>query len=77
MLPIRLQARTTPATHVEIARFKEPSSTVVRRYGINAKTVRKWRKRDATDYLDNSAHPHRVPWRATDEERAIVCAVPR
>ena len=37
--------------------------------------VRKWRKRGATDCLDRSARPHRLPWKATDEERAVVCAL--
>jgi len=77
MLHIHPQARTTPATRIEIARSTEPSSTVARRYGISAETVRKWRRRGVADCLDHSARPHRLPWKATDEERAIVCTVRR
>src|ERR1700710_755678 len=77
MLHIHPQARTTPATRIEIARSTEPSSTVARRYGISAETVRKWRRRGVADCLDHSARPHRLPWKATDEERAIVCTLRR
>ena len=75
MLHIHPNARTTPATRAEIARCTEPSGTVARRYGISAETVRKWRKRGAADCLDRSARPHRLPWKASDEERAVVCAL--
>ncbi len=74
---IHPNARTTPAVRAEIARSTEPSGTVARRYGISAETVRKWRKRGAADCLDHSARPHRLPWKATDEERAVVCALRR
>ena len=77
MPPIPLQARTTPVTRVEITRFTEPSSVLARRYGVSTETVRKWRKRGFADCLDHSARPNRLPWNATDEERAIVCAVRR
>ena len=36
MLHIHPNARTTPATRAEIARPREPSSIVARRYGISA-----------------------------------------
>ena len=75
MLHIHPNARTTPAVRAEIARSTEPSGTVARRYGISAETVRKWRKRGAADCLDHSARPHRLPWKASDEERAVVCAL--
>ena len=77
MLHIHPNARTTPATRAEIARSSEPSGIVARRYGISAETVRKWRKRGARDCLDRSARPHRLPWKATDEKRAVVCALRR
>ncbi len=77
MLHIHPNARTTPAVRAEIARSGEPSGTVARRYGISAETVRKWRKRGAGDCLDHSARPHQLPWKATEEERAIVCALRR
>lgn len=77
MLHIHPNARTTPAVRAEIARSTEPSGTVARRYRISAETVRKWRKRGAADCLDHSARPHRLPWKASDEERAVVCALRR
>ena len=77
MLHIHPNARTTPATRAEIARSTEPSGTVAQRYGVSAETVRKWRKRGAADCLDRSARPHQLPWKATEEERAIVCALRR
>ncbi len=39
--------------------------------------MRKWRKRGAADCLDRSAGPHQLPWKATEEERAIVCNLRR
>ncbi len=77
MLHIHPNARTTPATRAEIARSAEPSGATAKRYGISAETVRKWRKRGAADCLDRSARPHHLPWKATEEERAIVCALRR
>src|ERR1700712_3288759 len=75
MLHIHPNARTTPIIRTEIARSTEPSGTVAKRYGISAETVRKWRKRGTADCLDRSARPHQLPWKASEEERAIVCAV--
>ena len=77
MLHIHPNARTTPATRAEIARSLESSSTVAQRYGISAETVRKWRKRGVADCLDRSARPHQLPWKASEEERAIVCSLRR
>ena len=77
MLHIHPNARTTPATRAEIARSTELSGTVAKRYGISAETVRKWRARGADDCLDRSARPHQLPWKATEEERAIVCTLRR
>jgi len=77
MLHIHPNARTTPATRVEIARSTASSGTIAKRYGISAETVRKWRARGAANCLDRSARPHKLPWRATEEERAIVCTLRR
>ncbi len=44
---------------------------LARRYGVSTETIRKWRKRGADDCLDHSARPHQLPWKATDEERAV------
>ena len=45
MLAIHPQARTTPAVRAKITRSLKSSSTLAKRYGISAETVRKWRKR--------------------------------
>jgi transposase InsO family protein len=77
MLAIHPNARTTPAVRAEIARSGEPTGELARRYGVSTETVRKWRKRGAADCLDRSARPHRLPWKASEEERAVVCALRR
>ncbi len=77
MLQIHPNARTTPAVRAEIARSDEPAGVLARRYGVSTETVRKWRKRGPEDCLDRSARPHRLPWKATEEERAVVCALRR
>jgi transposase InsO family protein len=77
MLQIHRNARTTPVTRAEIARSAEPAGVLAQRYGVSTETIRKWRKRGAADCLDHSAKPHRLPWKATEEERAIVCALRR
>src|SRR3982750_2067072 len=77
MWQIHPNARTTPAVRVEIARSKESSGVLARRYGVSTETIRKWRKRGPADCQDHSARPHRLPWKATEEERAVVCALRR
>jgi transposase InsO family protein len=77
MLAIHPDARTTPAVRAEIARSAEPAGELARRYGVSTETVRKWRKRGADDCLDRSARPHKLPWKASEEERAVVCALRR
>ena len=77
MLQIHPNARTTPAVRAEIARSDEPTGVLARRYGVSTETVRKWRKRGPDDCLDHSARPHRLPWKATEEERAVICALRR
>ena len=77
MHQIHPNARTTPAVRAEIARSPEPSGTLARRFGVSAETIRKWRKRGPEDCLDRSARPHHLPWKASDEERAVVCALRR
>jgi transposase InsO family protein len=77
MLQIHPMARTTPITRAEIARSREPTGVLAGRFGVSTETVRKWRKRGARDCLDRSARPHKLPWKAAEEERAVVCAVRR
>src|SRR3954464_14102170 len=77
MLSIHPNARTTPAVRAEIARSSEPSGVLARRFGVSTETVRKWRKRGPGACLDRSARPHKLPWKASEEERAVVCALRR
>jgi transposase InsO family protein/transposase-like protein len=75
MLQIHAKARTTPAVRAEIAASREPTGVLAKRHGISTETVRKWRKRGPGDGLDHSTRPKTLPWNATEDERAIVCAV--
>ncbi len=77
MVSIHPNARTTPAVRAEIARSAEPTGVLARRFGVSTETVRKWRKRGPADCQDRSARPHKLPWKASEEERAIVCALRR
>src|SRR4051812_23534202 len=78
MPTIHPKARTTPAVRAEIApRSTEPTGVLARRYGVSTETIRKWRQRGAADCQDHSSRPHKLPWKATEEERAIVCALRR
>src|SRR5918993_1308714 len=77
MPSIHSNARTTPAVRAEIARSAEPTGVLARRYGISTETIRKWRQRGPADCQDRSARPHKLPWKASEEERAIVCALRR
>jgi transposase InsO family protein len=72
MLSIHPNARTTPAVRAEIACSREPSGVLAQRYGISAETVRKWRKRGPAECQDRSSRPHKLPWKASEEERAVV-----
>jgi transposase InsO family protein len=62
-------------------RRDRPLGRAIRRAGQALRRQRrdraKWRKRGAGDCLDRSARPHRLPWKASEEERAIVCALRR
>src|SRR3712207_6267156 len=77
MLAIHPNARTTPAVRAEIARSSERSGVLAERYGVSTETVRKWRKRGPAECKDRSSRPHRLPWKASEEERAGVCALRR
>src|SRR3954466_5421113 len=77
MLAIHPNARTTPAVRAEIARSGELTGELARRYGVSTETVRKWRKRGPTECRDRSSRPHKLPWKASEEERAAVCALRR
>jgi transposase InsO family protein len=74
---VHANARTTPAVRAEIARSAEPSGALAKRYGVSTETIRKWRKRGVADCRDRSSRPHKLPWKASEEERAVVCALRR
>jgi transposase len=77
MLSIHPNARATPAVRAEIARSTERTGILAQRYGVSTETIRKWRRRGPEDCLDHSAKPHKLPWKASEEERAVVCALRR
>ncbi len=77
MLHIHPNSRTTPAVRAEIAGSQERTGVLAQRYGVSTETVRKWRQRGVEDCWDHSARPHQLPWKATEEERAVVCALRR
>jgi len=77
MHSVHPNARTTPAVRAEMARSSEPTGVLARRYSVSTETLRKWRKRGPDACQDRSARPHKLPWKATEEERAIVCALRR
>jgi len=77
MHAIHSNARTTPALRPETARSRELSSGLARRYGVSTETIRKWRERGPEDCWDRSARPRTLAWKASEEERAIVCALRR
>jgi transposase InsO family protein len=72
MLPIHPDARTTPAARAEIARSAERSGVLAERSGVSAETVRKWRRRGPAECRDRSSRPHKLPWKASEEERAVA-----
>ncbi|CCD01014.1 integrase-like protein [Azospirillum brasilense] len=77
MYHIHPNARTTPAVRAAIAASTEPSGVLAKRYGVSTETIRKWRKRGSEDIQDHSSRPQHLRWRATEEERAIVCELRR
>jgi len=77
MFQIHPNARTTPAVRAAIAASAEPSGVLAKRYGVSTETIRKWRKRGPNDVQDHTSRPHHPRWRASDEERAIVCELRR
>src|SRR5690242_8563588 len=77
MFSIHPNARTTPAVRAEIARSAEPTGVLAGRYGVSTETVREWRQRGPVECRDRSSRPHKLPWKASEEERAVVCELRR
>src|SRR3954468_2201332 len=69
--------RRAPAVRAETPRSAEPTGELARRYGVSTETVRKWRKRGPAECRDRSSRPHKLPWKASEEERAVVRALRR
>jgi transposase-like protein len=75
MLQIHPNARTAPITRAEIARSHERTGGLAQRYGVSAETIRKWRKRGASDCLDHPARPHQLSWKAINISRFRATAL--
>ena len=61
MPTIHPKARTTPAVRAEIARSREPSGVLARRYGVSTETIRKWRKRGPAERTGRLPGPLEPP----------------
>ena len=72
MLQIHPNARTTPAVRAEIARSSEPTGVLARRYGVSTETLRIWRQRGPRPAGTARRGPPKLPWTASEEERAIL-----
>lgn len=57
------------------ARSGKAPGVPAKRCGTGAETGRKRRERGPEDRFDRFARPHRPPWKATGEGRAVVCAL--
>jgi hypothetical protein len=42
---------------------------------VSTETISTWRNRGARDCQDHSSLPHKLPKKAIEEERAILCAL--
>src|SRR5215212_8617580 len=68
--------------HPGRARRDRPLERALRRPGRALQRLRrnhphKWRKRGLAERQDRSSRPHKLPWKASEEERAVVCALRR
>jgi hypothetical protein len=60
-----------------IARSAEPTGELARRHGSAPRPSAQWRRRGAADCRDRSSRPRKLPWKASEEERAVVCELRR
>jgi transposase-like protein len=65
-------ATTTEAVRRAIQRSQESLRTLAKRYGINPKTVAKWRKRDSVADLPTGPKKARSTVLTVEEEAAVV-----
>ena len=66
------RGRTTPAIRQEIQKSKLSLRVLAKRYGINPKTVAKWKGRATTDDLPTGPKPSRHRKLTTEEEDIII-----
>ncbi len=65
-------AKTTHAIRAELQRSKASAAEFARRYGINEKTVLKWRKRQSVEDMPMGPKMHKSTVLSAVEEAAIV-----
>ena len=77
MLSIHPNARTTPAVRAEIARSSEPTGELAGATGSAPRPSASGAS--AGPGTASTAPPvrHKLPWKASEEERAVVCALRR
>src|SRR5215213_6033254 len=68
-------ARTTPRVRAELQALKEATRTLAAQYGLNPKTVAKWRKRTTTAQPMGPSRPRSTV--LTEIEEALVVAFRR
>jgi transposase-like protein len=68
-------AKTTHAVRAELQRSKAPVASLAKRYGINEKTVLKWRKRQSVEDMPmGPKERHSTVLSAMEEARSWRCA---
>ncbi len=65
-------AKTTHAVRAELQRSQAPAAELARRFGINEKTVRKWRSRQSVEDEAMGPKERRSSTLSAIEEAAIV-----
>ena len=71
-------ARTTPRLRADLQTSKESMRTLAAKYGLNPKTVAKWRKRTGTADAPMGPRSRRTAALTAAEEAMVVdCAVAR
>lgn len=65
-------AKTTYVVRAELQRSEAPAAELARRYGLNEKTVRKWRSRSSVEDAPMGPKERRSSVLSTMEEAAIV-----
>ncbi len=75
MPSIHPEARTTPTVRVEIARSHNPTGVLAKTLWREHRDYRQVAQAGSRGLSGPYGRPHKLPWKATDEERAIVCAL--